>query len=186
MMQRFVSLVALLALIVGLVVLTAPQRDAAAPPASGAPLHAPGYSALQARLVQTGADGRPLYTLDAASIQQQPDSDIIDLQQVQLGFHDTSGDKWTARAVHGTVAQDSRVVQLDGNVRVAGVLPGSGETAQIDTQHLSFDTNAQIVTTQDPVTILMSGRQLQSQGLVASLKERHVQLESAVHGSFLP
>jgi LPS export ABC transporter protein LptC len=149
-------------------------------------LHAPGYSALQARLVQTGADGRPLYTLDAASIQQQPDSDIIDLQQVQLGFHDTSGDKWTARAVHGTVAQDSRVVQLDGNVRVAGVLPGSGETAQIDTQHLSFDTNAQIVTTQDPVTILMSGRQLQSQGLVASLKERHVQLESAVHGSFVP
>ncbi len=39
--------------------------------------------------------------------------------------------------VHGAVAQDSRVVQLDGNVRVAGVLPGSGETAQIDTQHLS-------------------------------------------------
>jgi LPS export ABC transporter protein LptC len=78
------------------------------------------------------------------------------------------------------------VVQLDGNVRVAGVLPGSGETAQMETQHLSIDTNAQIVTTQDPVTLLMSGRQLQSQGLVANLKERHVQLESAVHGSFVP
>ena len=42
------------------------------------------------------------------------------------------------------------------------------------------------ITTHDPVTLLMSGRQLHAQGLVASLKERHVQLESAVHGSFQP
>jgi hypothetical protein len=32
----------------------------------------------------------------------------------------------------------------------------------------------------------VSGRQLHAQGLVASLRERHVQLESAVHGSFQP
>ena len=52
------------------------------------------------------------------------------LQQVQLGFRDTSGDEWTARAAHGElVAQDSGVVQLAGNVQVAGTLPGSGETA---------------------------------------------------------
>jgi hypothetical protein len=32
----------------------------------------------------------------------------------------------------------------------------------------------------------MSGRRLDAHGLVANLKERHVQLESAVHGSFVP
>jgi len=31
----------------------------------------------------------------------------------------------------------------------------------------------------------MTGRELQARGLVANLKERHVHLESAVHGSFL-
>jgi LPS export ABC transporter protein LptC len=66
------------------------------------------------------------------------------------------------------------------------MLPGSESLAEISTEHLAFDTNAQIVATRDPVTIRMSGRELDAQGLVASLKERHVQLESAVHGSFRP
>src|SRR5256885_10197306 len=37
-----------------------------------------------------------------------------------------------------------------------------------------------IVTTLDAVTLLISGRELHAQGLIARLKERQVQLESAV------
>ena len=48
--------------------------------------------------MQTGADGLPVYTLDAAKIRQQPDRDLVDLQQVLLGFRDPSGDEWTACA----------------------------------------------------------------------------------------
>jgi LPS export ABC transporter protein LptC len=75
-------------------------------------------------------------------------------------------------------------VRLAGDVHVAGMLPGTTDTAEITSEHLAFDTNAQIVATRDPVTIAMAGRKLDSQGLVASLKDGHVQLESAVHGSF--
>jgi LPS export ABC transporter protein LptC len=186
MTYRLMLMLALLALIVGVVLLSGPQRESSAPAAPGGPLHNPGYSAVNARLIQTGADGRPLYTLDAAQIQQLPNQSNVQLQQVQLGFRDASGAEWTARAAHGELAQNSGVVQLDGSVHVAGTLPGSAEAAEISTEHLAFDTNAQIVTTHDPVTLVMSGRQLNAQGMVASLKERHVQLESAVHGSFLP
>ena len=76
-------------------------------------------------------------------------------------------------------------MQLNGDVHVDGTLPGTGEPTQITSEHLSFDTNAQVVTTQTPVTIVMSGRELQARGLIANLKERHVHLESAVHGSFV-
>jgi LPS export ABC transporter protein LptC len=186
MSYRLAALAALLALVVGLVLLTAPQPESVARPAAGQPLHDPGYSAMQARLVQTGGDGHPIYTLDAAQIQQQPNSGLVELQQVRLGFHDASGNQWTARAARGEVAQGSGVVQLDGDVHVAGILPGTDEPAEITSEHLAFDTNAQVVTTQDPVTIAMSGRQLAARGLVANLKERHVHLESAVHGAFLP
>jgi LPS export ABC transporter protein LptC len=93
---------------------------------------------------------------------------------------------WTARAARGALAQNSGIVSLEGDVHVDGVLPGSEERAEISTQHLAFDTRSQVVATRDPVTIVMTGRQLNAEGLVASLKERHVQLESAVHGSFLP
>jgi LPS export ABC transporter protein LptC len=181
-----VALLALLALIVGLVLLTAPQSESAARPAAGRPLHDPGYSAMDARLVQTGTDGQPVYTLDAAEIQQEPNRGLVELQQVQFDFRDVSGNVWKARAARGEIGQGSGVVQLDGNVHVSGTLPGTQQPAEIISEHLSFDTNAQLVTTQAPVTILMSGRELAARGLVANLKERRVHLESAVHGSFLP
>ncbi|TLY65295.1 MAG: LPS export ABC transporter periplasmic protein LptC [Gammaproteobacteria bacterium] len=185
MTYRLLAILALVALVVGVVVLSGPQRESAAPSTVG-PLHDPGYAARRARLIQTGSDGRPLYILDAAQIQQQPNQGTVDLQQVQLGFRDTSGTEWSARADRGQLTQESGVVQLEGGVRVVGSLPDTGEPAEISTERLSFDTQSQIVTTRDPVTLLVSGRALQAQGLIASLKERHVQLESAVHGSFLP
>jgi LPS export ABC transporter protein LptC len=185
MTHRVLTLLALLALTLGVVLLSGPQHEST-PAAVGAPAHDPGYSALQARLVQTGPDGKPLYTLDAAQIQQQPNAPTVEMQQVKLGFRDASGNEWTARAAHGELAQGSGVVQLAGDVHVAGILPGSEQTAEITTEHLAFDTNSQVVATRDPVTLVMSGRELNARGMVASLKERHVQLESAVHGSFLP
>ena len=184
-MSRLFALLALAALVVGVVVLSGTQRETIATTSVG-PAHDPGYSARQASLVQTGADGRPVYTLNAAEIQQQPDTGTVDMQQVRLGFRDASGDQWNARGDRGQLAQNSGIVSLSGNVHVSGVLPGTDEVAEIATGHLAFDTKAQVVATQDPVTIVMSGRQLNAQGLVASLKERHVQLESAVHGSFVP
>jgi LPS export ABC transporter protein LptC len=186
MIYRVMVVLALLALVVGVVLLSAPRPESGAPAARGAPLHDTGYSALQARLVQTGADGKPVYTLDAAQIQQQPDAGTVELTQVRLTFRDSSGDEWTARAARGELAQQSGVVELAGDVHVAGTLPDSEGPAEISTEHLAFDTTAQRLATRDPVTILMSGRRLSALGMVASLKERHVQLESAVHGSFLP
>ena len=185
MMYRLAALAALLALIVGMVLLTAPQPESVARAATGQPLHDPGYSAVQAQLVQTGTDGRPIYTLDAAQIQQRPDRELVELQQVRLGFRDAEGNQWTARAARGELEQGSNVVRLDGDVHVDGTLPGTGEPTHITSEHLAFDTNAQFVTTQAPVTIVMSGRELQARGLVANLNERHVHLESAVHGAFV-
>ena len=186
MLYRLVVLLAGLSLVVGLVLLSGPQRGAVAPGAAGTAATDPGYAALGAHLVQTGTDGQPLYSLDAARITQQPDDDIVRLTQVHMGFRAASGQEWTARADRGELGQDTGVVQLDGDVHVAGLLPGTRDQAEITTEHVSFDTHAQVVTTPDPVTLSMSGRELHATGLIARLKEGHVQLESAVHGSYLP
>ena len=186
MIYRLIGLLGLLALIVGVVVLTGPQRESIAPATSGGPLHDPGYSALQAHLIQTGVDGHPEYTLDAAQIQQRPVEDLVELQQVRLKFRDVSGNEWHARAATGELAQDSGLVRLAGDVHVTGVMPGTDEPAEMISEHLAYDSDAEVVSTSDPVTLLMSGRQLSATGMVASLKGHQVQLESAVHGSFAP
>ena len=185
MSYRIVALIAFVALIIGIVVVTGGEREATTPVAQNAAPD-PGYSALQAHMVQTGADGRPRFTLDAARVQQLPDQSTINLEQVQLGFRDTSGNLWTARAQRGELQQNSGIVQLAGDVHVNGVLPGLDQAADMMTERLSFDTNAQVAATRDPVTIVMTGRKIAAQGMVASLKDGHVQLESAVHGTFLP
>ena len=186
MIYRAVVLLAGLALIAGLLLFSGPEREAVAPSTAGAPPPDPGYAAINAKLVQTGPDGQPLYSLDAARISQQPDEDIVRMTQVQMGFRAATGEQWSARAERGELGQDTGVVQLDGNVHVAGLLPGTEEQAEIATEHLSYDTRAQLVATPDPVTLTVSGRELHARGLQARLKEGRVQLESAVHGSYLP
>jgi lipopolysaccharide export system protein LptC len=186
MIYRVLGLILLVALIAALIVLSGPQRSPALPTAVGQTAHEPGYAALDAQLVQTGPDGKPLYTLDAAQIREQPDNNTVLLDQVQMGFRDSSGGHWTARAQRGELGQDTGVVQLDGDVHVLGTLPRSQDPVEITTQHLAFDTRAQLVTTHDPVTFNVAGHQLDGTGLTASLKEHRVQLESHVHGTFPP
>lgn len=183
---RILSLLAAVALIIGIVAISGPRREGGGPTTSAGLTHDPGYSARNAHLIQTGADGQPLYTLDAAQVQQQPNQGKVDLEQVHFGFRDTTGNQWNARADRGELAQTSGMVELDGGVHVAGVVSDSGQPAEITTEHLSFDTRSQVIVTHDPVTLLVSGRELHAQGLQARLKDHHVQLESAVHGTFLP
>jgi len=186
MISRLLPLLAVVVLIIALVVFSGGQRETATVTTAPGPPHDPGYSARDARLVQTGADGAPMYTLDAAQIQQQPNRGIIDMRQVQLGFRDTSGNQWTAHAQRGELGQETGVVMLYGDVHVSGIVPGTQDAIEIMSQRLEFDTNAQVASTQEPVTILMSGRKLDATGMIASLKDRRVQLESTVHGTFLP
>jgi LPS export ABC transporter protein LptC len=185
MIYRLVALLALLALIVGVVVLTGPQRESIAPATASGPLRDPGYSALKAHVIQTGADGYPVYTLDADQIQQQPNTGLIEMQQVLLGFRDDAGNEWHARAASGELAQHSGVVRLAGDVHVNGTMPGTTDPAELVSEHLAYDSNTEVVSTDDPFTLVTSGRHLAATGLVANLKGRHVKLESAVHGTFL-
>jgi LPS export ABC transporter protein LptC len=186
MIYRLVVGLAALALVLGLILLSGPPREAVVTSAAGAPAPDPGYSAMDARLVQTGPDGKPLYTLDAAQISQQADQSTVQLEKVRMGFRTANGEQWTAHAARGELGQDTGVVQLDGDVRVDGLMPGSQDQAQIATEHLAFDTRAQVVSTLEPVTLTVSGHELHARGLVARLKEGRVQLESAVHGSYTP
>ncbi len=145
-----------------------------------------GYAALNAEIVETGDDGRPLYTLSAGVIRQSLNSEVVNLEDVRMEFHGEEGNVWTARADYGQILEDAAHVHLTGAVSVSGVLPGSQEPARITTDRLSFDTRAEVVRTQSPVTLDWSGRTLRGRGLVASLKANTVRLESNVHGSFSP
>lgn len=185
MIFRILATLLVIALIAGSFWLGGEQREATATTTVEASSADLGYSARNAVLTETGTDGRPLYTLNANVIRQHP-GDGVQFEQVQMSFRDADGQVWNGRADQGELATETGKVDLAGNVHVSGLLPGSVQLADLTTESLSVDTHENIISTAEPVSVNSTGRQLRSKGLVATLKEHHLVLESSVRGTFTP
>jgi LPS export ABC transporter protein LptC len=144
-----------------------------------------GYSARNATLIETGVDGLPMYTLQAEVIRQHP-GDGVEFEPVQMTFRDADGQIWKGRANHGELTTETGKVVLDGNVHVDGIVPGADELTDLATEQLFVDTHESVINTDEPVTVTSIGRSLKSNGMVATLKEKHLVLESNVRGSYTP
>jgi len=185
MIYRIFAVLVFIVVIGGTIFFGGQQTETAAPTIVEEQ-HEPGYTARDAKLVQTGPDGHPLYTVDAEVIRQQPNDNTIDLEQATLGFHDANGALWTARGEQGQVGQDTGTVELSGNVHVNGTPQGTLQPAEIVTNRLAFDTNTKITSTREPVTLTWSGQEIKGKGMRATLNDGRVQLESAVRGIAVP
>ncbi len=152
----------------------------------------PGYSATDAQVVETDADGAPRYALRAASIQQDPRSLEVKLQELSMQVSDGEDAPWLITARNGRMPEDASQIELSGEVRVAGTVGGSGgrgEAAgpiEIRSDTLSYDIAESLARSTSDVTIRLSGKWLQAHGIEANLKQRQVRLESRVHGRFVP
>jgi LPS export ABC transporter protein LptC len=158
----------------------------------------PGYSALDAQVIETGYDGRERYRLNAKVIHQQGDNGVIDLEQLEMNYHpgaqgDLPGEKpasskatsgvWHLTSDRGQVRADGNDVQLDGNVKVTGPAPGSDLPLRLTTSTMRVNTPTEFIETDAPVQIRWSGNVLEAVGLEADLKAGDVRLKSAVHGN---
>lgn len=185
MMYRIFAALVFIVVIGGTIVFGGQQAGTTAPTIVEEPRD-PGYAARDAKLVQTGPDGHPLYTLNADVIRQQPDGNTVQLEQARLGFYDANGGLWTARSENGEVGQNSGLVELSNDVHVEGTPQGTQQPVEIVTNRLAFDTNTKVANTKDPVTFTWSGQETRAKGMRASLNDGRVQLESSVHGKAVP
>ncbi len=144
-----------------------------------------GYSARDAVLVETGDDGMPMYTLNADVIRQRPE-DGVEFQQVRMTFRDANGQEWHGRADSGRLDTETGKVDLQGDVQADGLLPGSAEPVNLSTEQLDVDTRDSILATDQSITLTSPFRTLKSTGMVATLKDNHLVLQSNVRGTFTP
>jgi LPS export ABC transporter protein LptC len=186
MIFRIFATLALALLIGGSLLLGRRQREAETPAPASRPAEDLGYGARDAQLIETGADGRPKYTLNAKSIEQHPKDDSVQLELVHMILDDDAGNRWIVDAQRGDMQSAGENIELSGDVHVSGVLPGTDQPADISSDRLTFNTRSDVVRSDAAVTLTWAGRKIHSVGIVASLKDSHVQLESAVHGIFQP
>jgi len=143
---------------------------------------APGYVAIQAELIETGADGQPLYRLHATRIDQPQPQGIIYLSSPKLDYEPAGGNRWTLTAQSGEMPQDARTAELHGNVHAEGKPTGSNTPVRIDTEELHFDMAEQIATSPTTVLVNWGGYRLDGRGMRADLKNDRLQLAAQVRG----
>jgi lipopolysaccharide export system protein LptC len=168
--------------------------------AAGALPPDPGYAARDAEVIETGYDGRERYRLNARVIRQQIDSSMIDLEQLEMDYHpgaqarvpgeraqaDESDEIWHLRSDKGQVRADGDDIELIGNVKVTGSAPGTHEPISLQTERIRINTPTEFIQTDERVTLLWSGYELDAKGMKADLKAGTLRLESEVHGEFSP
>lgn len=144
-----------------------------------------GYYLKSARILGTGADGNLLYEIQAEHAEQQ-DDDRVSFTDVQINYSPHSEVPWTVNADSATIHKDEQRVLLHGHVKAVSSEGFSGNDTEIRTQFLELDPENYVARTDERVQIRIGARSLTATGMLASLKDNHVELKSNVSGKFAP
>jgi LPS export ABC transporter protein LptC len=171
-------------IIAGLWTWLAPRRlhpDAAASESSAQTADELGFAALDAELIETGADGAPLYRLRAQRIAQQRPDAAVELDSPQLSYDDRARGQWTLRATRGTLSADRHSVAFDGEVQARRTMPRS-QPLVLRTATLQVDLQSRVADTAAPVDIEWGRAQLHAGGLHADMVSGLFVLNGTGHG----
>lgn len=144
-----------------------------------------GFYLRSARFLGTGADGRPLYEVEADYAEQRGD-ELIEFQNVQVVYSPESGVPWTLTADSAVITHDQRLLMLEGHVVATTAQGLAGEETEIRTPYLELEPSNYRAETNDRVQIRIGSRSLTATGMLASLKDDRVTLKSNVSGKFVP
>lgn len=144
-----------------------------------------GYYLKSARILGTGPDGGLLYEIQAERAEQL-DDDRVSFTEVRIKYSPQSEIPWSVNADSATLHQHEQRVLLRGHVRAVSSEGFSGNDTEIRTQYLELDPENYVAETNERVQIRIGARSLTATGMLASLKENHVELKSNVSGKFAP
>lgn len=144
-----------------------------------------GFYMLEAEITTAGADGLPRYRVIADEIRQAELGGSTELRQVRVEYNVYSPSPWLLTAPEGMLSADQSLLELRGGVEVIGESGDHGRTSAAMEQ-LDVYPATHIARTESPVALTLGAQQVDAVGMVAYLLEERLQLQSQVHGRFLP
>ncbi|MCJ7558056.1 MAG: LPS export ABC transporter periplasmic protein LptC [Gammaproteobacteria bacterium] len=143
-----------------------------------------GFYLRGAVLYGTSEDGSPRYTLKANRIDQNIAEDRFDATTIQLKLNDPDGPPWLVQADQGMIPSDQAFIQLNGSVRARRDQPDP--TFSLESESMRLLNEERVAQTSDAVIIRYGQQQLTAVGMRAYFNEDRVELQSMVHGDFIP
>jgi LPS export ABC transporter protein LptC len=105
-----------------------------------------GYYLRGARLLGTDANGDIVYRIHADRLEEQPDTEILEMQGVRIEYLSRERGAWAIRADRATSPKDRSVVNLEGAVQLDS-RPERGTPLSIKTTTLRFEPASAVVQT---------------------------------------
>jgi len=119
--------------------------------------------------------GQKSWELEAQSVQKYQDQNMLVLQDVKLTFYSKEGRTFLLTAKQGKVYQDSKNVDLEGDVVLT-----SSDGYQLKTHSLSYRNSEQIASTSDPVEIEGEQLRLIGKGMQVNIEAKTIKILSQV------
>jgi lipopolysaccharide export system protein LptC len=143
------------------------------------------YYMRDATLQGMDAEGRPAYTVRAAHIRHNAGDDSFELSDIRVYFGEDPQEPWTVTAPRGRVPADRDYIDLLGGVVATRNAPRQDPLA-ISTPEVRIFLEDRIASTDAPVDMQMGPHRVDAVGMRAYFREDRVQLQSKVHGRFVP
>jgi lipopolysaccharide export system protein LptC len=181
---RIFTVLACIALIASIWILSSPGHRPASTPGAMAAL--PGYYLKNAILTDYDADGNVSIRIHADRIDQVDHGPEVALYNVRVDYQSPQGQSWVLFGDTGRVEPGGKVIDVAGNVKLEEQGPEHQGTAVLHTDTLTYNVPDSIATTESDVRVDFGPHVLTGKGLIANLKERTVRLKSKVNGRFQP
>lgn len=144
-----------------------------------------GYYLKSARILGTGVDGSLLYEIQASHA-EQVNGDEIHFTDVMINYSPASDVPWVVNADSAVIHQGERLVRLSGHVLAISDEGFSGSDTEVRTQYLELNPDTYVANTDQRVQIRIGARSLTATGMLASLQDNRLTLQSNVSGKFVP
>ena len=182
MTARILLLAGVLALVAALVQWRVVGRE---PPRQEADAARPGYYLTGVDLEEFGADGKVRIGLQSISANEDPASGVVRLSDVAVDYHAPTGRLWHLTSNEASVPPGGRVVEFEGDVRLAGQPGAAAQSALLYTSRLALDTVGETAETRSSVELAFGTHRMRALGMRADLKAGTLHLESDVNGRFI-
>ncbi|MBN1237531.1 MAG: LPS export ABC transporter periplasmic protein LptC [Gammaproteobacteria bacterium] len=152
-------------------------------PARSAPL---GYYLRDAVLLGTDEQGRVVYRVSADLAEERPDDGALLLNGVLVEFQEDEQVPWRVRASRAEAQPEQSYLELEGEVRLESIGGEGRPPTLVETEQLRLEPDDHTAVAEGDVRLTVGENTLSAVGLKAFLKEDRLELESKVHGRFLP
>jgi LPS export ABC transporter protein LptC len=153
------------------------ENSAADDPAAN---NEPGFSSMDAELIEYGSDGAPLYRVNADRIDQTRSDAAVTLLAPRLSYQTATRGQWTLQAGRGELSPDRHHVLFSGDVAISQ-RQAARAPITIRTPELAMNLVENRADTTQVVAVEWGRATFSARGLHADLNSDRVTFDSETH-----